>query len=789
MTVSQRKTADLDEPIVWLGEVGAEDVSLVGGKGANLGELARKGLPVPEAFIVTTRVEHLSASVRAAIVEGYRTLGNGPVAVRSSATAEDLPDATFAGQYDTFLDVRGLDSLLEAIRQCQSSLSTERALAYGQRQGITGQARIAVIVQRMVDADHAGVMFTAHPVTGDRNQVVVDACEGLGEALVSGLVTPDHYVLGRRDRLTEWSRGGGQANGASGRGRSIRPVMSRRSLRELARLGRIVARHFGCPQDIEWASAEGTIWLVQARPMTALPAPPLTGRQRRFARTIADYINSRPYPLDMTTWVPHGPLGLQGGLLTEFFGISNAFEQALPEIDGIVERFVPPALRPTPRTLTAPFRVVSRAARHDHTRWTEDPRFREFERGLEEVARQQPASLSWPALVGSPRRIMALARPIVELRKSYLPRVLLAGVGLWLVLRALGRRALFADLIIGAPTLTAEANAELDMLARRVRADASLARAFVELESPEVLHQLRERAELAEFGDALADFLHRHGHRETSSPAYVSAPTWSEEPAAVLGMLAAMASQPEASETTTRAELAMNALRTHTAMRWSPTRRSVERLVAVASAGIAFREDTHYHMTRPMSVLRRALLEIGTRLHHEGVLNEPEEVFHLRLEELEGIPHVPSVPDAEASRLRAAVACRAARREELADVPMIDVAALSDVPDTGDDALLTGAPAASGRATGPVRVVLGTSDFATLRKGDILVCPYTNPAWTPLFHLAAAVVVDSGSVASHAAIIAREYGIPAIMATGRGTATLVDGQIVTVDGGAGRVTG
>jgi rifampicin phosphotransferase len=298
-----------------------DDVDWAGGKGANLGELIQAGYPVPKGFVVTTgaydfavktadpglaaameegpadgaaiREAFLAADfpveIRQEIVEVYRDLP-GAVAVRSSATAEDLPGATFAGQQDTYLNVVGEEALLDAVRRCWSSLWTDRAIAYRRRRGIDPrEVRIAVVVQSMIEAESAGLMFTANPVTGDREQIVVDASAGLGEAVVSGLVTPDHYVLDTSGQLREWSPGrrevvirgtvgGGVAHetGAATQDRLI----SGEVLEELARMGTSVARHFGRPQDIEWAYAAGRLWLLQARPMTAVPPPPLQLNRR-----------------------------------------------------------------------------------------------------------------------------------------------------------------------------------------------------------------------------------------------------------------------------------------------------------------------------------------------------------------------------------------------------------------------------------------------------------------------------------------------------------------------------
>ena len=223
-----------------LRDFGRDDLSSAGGKGANLGELVRAGLPVPEGFVITTAaygaaVQPLDLRI-ADRLAAYADLGAGPVAVRSSATAEDLPGAAFAGQQDTYLNVIGEMELSDAVRRCWASLWTERAISYRARLGIdSAEIRIAVVVQRMINADMAGVMFTADPISGDRDTIMIDASIGLGEAVVSGLVTPDHYVLDDQGRIREFHPGDPD--------RTQR--LPDRVLAELARLGHAVARHLG----------------------------------------------------------------------------------------------------------------------------------------------------------------------------------------------------------------------------------------------------------------------------------------------------------------------------------------------------------------------------------------------------------------------------------------------------------------------------------------------------------------------------------------------------------------
>ncbi len=794
------------------------DLALAGGKGANLGELVRTGYPVPDGFVVTTeaytaviqssdlriaeRLERedgaalradfeavaVPEELRVAIADAYAGLGGGPVAVRSSATAEDLSGATFAGQQDTYLNVVGVPALIDAVRRCWGSLWTDRAISYRRKREIdSGELGIAVVVQRMVDAEFAGVLFTANPVTGDRGQIVINASSGLGEAVVSGLATPDHYVLDRRGRVREWSPGrrevvirgnaGGGVTPHSGNPAHVERLPNE-VLEELSRLGTNVARRFARPQDIEWAYAEGRVWLLQARPMTALPPPPvrLNRIQRRLGSMLVELLPFRPYPIDMTTWLPHGPAGLMATVVASF-GIRSAFEGFLPEVDGIVDRLVPPSPRPTLGMLRAPFRVARLARRYDPSRWTRDPRFGDYLARVRDLASQDLAAMPWTRLIRAPRQALDLVQPITDLRIDYLPRTGLALLRLLVALALLRRTRLMGDVILGAPTRTEDANRALEALAERARENPRLKEAIDELDT--------ER--LTEFSDFHADFeafLAQYGHRETASPILVTPPTLGESPEIALGLIKVLAAKPP--EAVERADRGMKELLDHPLLRGPRSRARIERWVEDARSGVAFREDSHFYFTKPLPILRRSLLEIGRRLREAGVLNEPKDVFHLRLEELENIRDVATLAGPDKQELRAAVRTRSARREELSGVRLIDPTLIFPQHDSGD-ALVSGTPASGGTVTGRVKVIREPAEFGRMASGDVLVCPYTNPSWTPLFQRAAAVVVDSGGPASHAAIVAREYGIPAVMGTVKGTTVLSDGQMVTVDGDSGRV--
>ncbi|HEX2073675.1 MAG TPA: PEP/pyruvate-binding domain-containing protein [Geodermatophilus sp.] len=803
-----------------------DDLALAGGKGANLGELVRAGFPVPDGFVVSTEayaavVAHaglagaltaadsdggavlraafgaaaIPEDLRSAILSAYAELGGGPVAVRSSATAEDLPGAAFAGQQDTYLNVIGPDALLDAVRRCWGSLWTERAIAYRARRDIDpAGVRIGVIVQRMVPAEFAGVLFTADPVSGDRDEVVVDASTGLGEAVVSGLVTPDHYVLdgdglvrerrpGRREVVVRAAAEGGVVHRSEQEHRELPDAV----LAELTRLGRAVAAHFARPQDIEWAYADDRLWLLQARPMTALPPPPLRlSRIQRFTGPqIVEMLPVRPYPMDMSSWLLNGPGRMVTRMLSEIAGLHVDLADVLPESDGIVDRYIPPQPRFTRAVLTAPARNLPRIRRFRPGAWTRDPRFVRFDRTVRELAALDVAKLPWEELRRLPRRALEAVEATTDLRVDYLPRV---GIDL-LRLRALLvllRRADVSGLTAGTRTRTEDANRALGRLAERVRADGSL-RAVFELEPEALARRIEQDPAFSAFRAELAAVLDEYGHRETASPLLMSTPTWCDAPATVLGMVKVLVEEAFPSAGPDRVRAAEQRLLSHPLVRLTRSERAVLRVVEAARAGIAFREDSHFHFTRPLPVLRRAVLEAGRRLAAAGLLRDAHDVLHLRLEEIERISDPAALAPAEVDRLRTAVRVRSARRAELEGVPLITPAVLFPDRTGAGDALVTGTPASGGRASGPVRIIRGPADFGRLRSGDVLVCPYTNPAWTPLFQRAVAVVVDTGGIGSHAAIVAREYGIPAVMGSGTGTSVLLDGQRVTVDGDTGRV--
>src|SRR5215213_4025650 len=693
-TIAQRE----QRLVARINTVRRDDLELAGGKGANLGELIAAGFPVADGFIVSTEayvtvVEEAGltpvidatlaagddgATIRAAfesvtipdrlsapILAAYADLGRGSVAVRSSATAEDLAGAAFAGQQDTYLNVIGDAAVLDAVRRCWGSLWTDRAMCYGRHQQIeSGNLRIAVVIQRMVDADFAGVMFTANPVTGERDQVVIDANPGLGEAVVSGLVTPDHYVLDGRGDVRGRTPGRREVvirTAADGSGHTHSSEVSPGPaslpdtvLTELALLGRTVAGHFGRPQDIEWAYADGRIWLVQTRPMTALPPTPLklSRLQRRAGLQLMDYMSVRPYPLDMSGWVKPGIGRMVERMLSEIAGVGVDIDDVLPERDGVVEQFVPPAPRPSRATPPALARLTGRIRRFHPAGWTDDPRFRRFEQDMRELGALDPQDLSWVDLLRTCRRTLDVADLITDLRVDYLPRTGWDLLRLRAWLTPLGTSHQFGLLTAGARTRTGDANHALEELATQLRADPLVLAASGELDPPTLLTRLDSDAAFAGFRQALRQFLDGYGNRETVSPLVISAPTWIDDPTPVLGMIKILVEEGSQPTTASPSAAAERQLFEHPLLRSPRRKAAVLRVIEAARQAIAFREDTHFHATRAIPILRHMLLEAGRRLVEAGVLPEAQDVFHLHLEELEALTGPDYLSAADSARIR-----------------------------------------------------------------------------------------------------------------------------------------
>ena len=715
-----------------LRDVRMVDVSEVGGKAASLGELMAAGVRVPEGVVMTVGAAEMTSEERRWMLGGGSwDLGAGPFAVRSSGIAEDGAERSHAGMYESVLNV-STEGIGAAADRCLASAHAARAADYAAGEG----AGMAVIIQRMVAPAAAGVALTADPINGDRMSCVITAVAGLGDRLVSGEALGDEWVV--RGRTATARR---QPEGA----------IDADLARTVAAEARRIADQRGAPQDVEWAiDAGGSLWILQARPMTALPPDvswesPAPGGYTRMLR-LGEWIGEPVTPL-FESWLLTAMEERMHALFRELIGqiaprpyhvvVNGWYFYSINFISGRA------MLRSLPGMLVGLVRhprhiagVIPPTVRHAYPvverMWRDDlqPRYRAFVADAERRVETQPAS-------ELPRLIDDLA----ELAGEYFVSIAaLSGAGYKLEMN----------------------------LARFWR--RHLAGAVGDSHLP-----------------LLAGF---ESAAETGRQAIVSMDWWHAPHASEPGPTSPLSHQ-RVVESREAAERAASE-----ALESSPRRlRSFKRLLADAQHIVPIREEQTSELTIAWPVMRRAVVRIGEALAETGALAQGDDVFFLTHDEvLAGLGGAPVPSAAEIARRRAT------RAEQARLVPPRMVGSVSPIIQRLWDsfpgqigarpsgtALVTGVPASAGRATGSVRIVRGPDDFDELQPGEILVAPLTAPAWTPLFSRAAAVVTDIGSAAAHASIIAREYGIPAVVGCGDATARLRTGMRVTVDGATGNV--
>jgi pyruvate,water dikinase len=855
----------------------------VGGKAANLGELIGAGFPVPAGFAVTTvayaeiaagleldgtlddaqlaeqaRATLLAAplpeSIADAIRRAYAALGSdAPVAVRSSATAEDLPWASFAGQQDTYLNVVGASAVLHAVRRCWASLWTDRAVSYRASNGIDHSAvQLAVVVQRMVEARVAGVLFTADPVTSTRTRTVIDASPGLGEAVVSGAVNPDHVVVEEDGNggvtVLEHRVGdkavevrplpGGGTELVARADAGTQPCLTEDQVRDLVALGRRVEAHFGTPQDIEWAiDGHGALWLTQSRPITTLhPLPGATADGLRvfFCFSLAQGLTRPLTPMGLSAFrvmastvarigfdlkVPDpvaGPPAFRvagGRPFIDITGVlrSSIGREALPKLfDGMESRsavvlrslFDDPRLAVLPASrwrvarrllpMLARFRVPVTVARAV----VNPPAAR---RRIDRLGEQLRALPTAPDVTG-PQRLDQVVRVLSEVFPtvpSGVMPVAATGLGLLAVARRFAgeefdEEAVHEVLRSLPHNTTTQMDLELWALATRIRADGDAAAALRGTAPDELALAYHDGGLPPALQAGLAEFLARHGYRAVAE-IDLGIPRWSEDPTHVLGVLAnylrledpALAPDAMFARGALAADAAVSSVVTRV------RRRSRVRAIAVRAAlrrvrelgGL--RETPKDYLVLLLVHARQQIAAVGEELADRGLLDAADDVFFLDLAEarsaLDGADH------------RVIVAARREdyqrelRRRHVPRVLLSDGTEPEATAGSADlDGALAGTVASAGIVTAPARVVLDPVG-AHLEPGEILVAPSTDPGWTPLFLTAGGLVMEMGGPNSHGAVVAREYGIPAVVGAAGATARISTGQLVTIDGAAGLV--
>jgi pyruvate,water dikinase len=858
---------ELNSPIATL--------ELVGGKGASLARLAAAGLPVPPGFSITTVAyqrfvseNHLFDSIRSAaaqaraddsatldcaseqirsLIEGgaiaddiagpirrsYAELGadDPPVAVRSSATAEDLPEMSFAGQQDTYLNVRGGEKVLEAVRRCWASLWTARALAYRAKAGTRPDGvAIAVVVQRLVPADVAGVLFTANPVNGARDEIVITAAWGLGEAIVSGHVTPDTLVVDKQTgairsqdvaaktvmtvRLAE-----GTCDQPVPADKRTAPALEPAQAAELARIGAQIEQLYRLPMDIEWALQNGRPFIVQARPITALPEPratldwrPPNPKGRYMRSSVIELLPDPLSPLFATLAVPAWNGAYRE--LAAALGLERLFpEQYLLTINDYA--YYDASRFGTWQMISALPQVIGRGVgwiRRAQPRWADEARPRYAAVVGAWAARDLGTSPATDLLDGAREIVQMAASHYLTIQSGILPAAFMSEMLFSKFYRRIIKRE--SELpplafLLGFDSAPIRAEKSLYDLAIWARTRAELDEYLIRATSADIVAAtgssatpIADAGTWREFCRRLVEHLDRFGHAVFDLD--FAKGLAADEPAPLLETLKYFLTgkarspherQAAAAATRERATQSIVARLKWLRLRW------FTKLLRWAQRYAPLREDALADVGLGWPLLRRMLHELGRRMAATGSIAGREDVFWLTLAEAEAAARSldanQSTPD-----YRPAVAQRRARweRERTVTPPValpIDGGARfmgidwsNWMPARTDQAAgetIKGQGASPGQVTGVARVIHGPGEFNQMRQGDILVAKITTPAWTPLFALAAGVVTDVGGPLSHSSIVAREYHIPAVLGTGVATERIHSGQRIIVDGDGGVV--
>jgi rifampicin phosphotransferase len=876
--------------VVDLSAIDAGMINAVGGKALNLGILSSGELPVPGGFCVTTEAYglvvqgrlddlmdklagppdpggvtaaaeearrrvlalELPEQLRTAITDQYHALGNNePVAVRSSATAEDLAYASFAGQQDTYLNVVGSAALLDAVRRCWASLWTDRAVSYRNANGIDHTSvALAVVVQRMIDAAAAGVMFTANPITGNRNEIVIDASPGLGEAVVSGAVNPDHFVINSVDRKVVSRRlgdkrvmitsvpGGGTVHQELA-DRSSQACLDDVQVLRLADLGQQVQRHYGAPQDTEWAlDSTGQFWLTQARPITTLyPLPrmhrpglrvlmclslaqgltrPITpmgiAAIRLIGTSVATAIKMPPaQPLA-------GPPAMHAPGQRLFVDITSVLRnrigrRAIIAVFGVMEARASAVLKTLAQwpefsiidsaDHTMPRHIVGALLRNKvpvrAAMGLANPEL--AYRGIAATERRLRRTLTLPANATATQRLDFVEQRVGQLF-LIMPRTIAYAIGGLLMLAA-SRRLLrdvaqpgeLQEVLRGLPhNVTTEMDLKLWELTEEIRHDEASRTVFIDLTVPELLQRYRDRALPAVAQRGLQGFLRRYGHRAIAE-IDLGMPRWSDDPSHLLGVISNYlrldtadhdpVSQFRAGEA--KAESMIISLTTRVAERSRLRARLAGWTLGRVRQLVGLRESPKFLLIVALGVMREQLKEVGRQLAGTGKIDHVDDIFFLDLGDARrGLA---------GEDLRELVVQRRAAYEQELKRRHIPRLLLSDGTEpeavaaeaVSTDGALAGSPASTGTVTARARVVLDPVG-AHLEPGEILVAPSTDPGWTPLFLTAGGLVMEMGGSNSHGAVVAREYGIPAVVGVPEATHKIETGQLITVDGAAGLVT-
>ena len=838
-------------------EIHKSDVAAAGGKGANLGEMTGAGMRVPDGFVISAEAyryymrenglgaenrgsnpetfreairngrlpEDLAEQIRKAYeklseeaeglraAEDIRPAGQEPedgkarerkkgpaarVAVRSSATAEDLEDASFAGQQETYLNVVGTEELLRQIKNCYASLWGERAAAYRQSHGYDqADVALAVVVQLMAESEKAGVLFTADPVSGRADRIRINASYGLGESVVSGRVTADSYTCDRNGTIENFVIGDKKtrivyADGGEGgtleeevpEKLRLSRCLSDAEVKELVRQAVRIEQHYGRPMDIEWGIVGDQVYILQARAITTLKEEAsalspeeeealiksyvskcrISGMLKSNMKFLLEKMPAPFYPLDDHCT---GVINNQKANIFSEIGLELSMQ---PQIDDAGITILPPSGKKLHKEIFRFFGMLRELKDYEHCRTEITARMEKHRAALERISSSDYENMTVCEAAAAFDEICDFVGQLAYDRFKY------AMFPSFFVLGPVMKRLHKAD-----PDLT-----EFDLYAnldyRTALVSKGVAGIAEELKKHEaackdILAGMRYEEAIGKYPElepVFEKFLKEHGYKLDFNIYCLYATSYIEAPDRLLNIVKPLLTGEPEAEDEHRFEKICGLLK---AQCGPAEYEKIRQRVDTFRYFHVIREESQYYWEKAFYYCRCALRRISALLY--GTEDFRKNVAYLFIDEFRSLKNSGTV----SAELQAKIDARKANRPLAKKVwEQCKMVVFGEPGET-----LRGIAGSTGTVTGPARIITSPEEFYKMRKGDILVCRYTDPEWTPLFKLAAGVVADTGSELSHAAIVAREYGIPAVLGVGYGVSCFQDDELICVDGNKGEV--
>ena len=815
--------------VIDFSKISKNDVMTAGGKGANLGEMVSAGINVPSGFVVTadeykeflringleeifekelteagkdeTRLLKAAEKFRALIKKGklsehlidevktaYKNLGeNIRVAVRSSATAEDLPDASFAGQQETYLNVRGTDEVVNKIIDCYASLWGNRAVSYRANQGYNQlSVAIAVVIQTMVESEKAGVLFTVNPINNNADEIQINSSYGLGESVVSGRVTADSYIADKSGKIKHLTIGSKKTQIIYGEkdtkevdvSREMRekPALNEREVKELVNVGKTIEKHYGYPCDIEWAIRGDKIYILQARAITTL--------KENYDELVMSYIKnskiSKMVKKQMAFMLEKMPFAyrvLDYDYMTAINNQkANIFDEAgikinpNPQIDDDGIQTLPKDVKGINRRIFKLFKTIKMLKDYEYCARKCESFMKQYEKEIRELKQLDFEKMGTDEC----REFLVYSLDLLQ-RLSYdrfkyalFPSAL--NKDLEKVLKKADAEHTVFDLYRNLDNKTAVVSGDVEILAKEIKKSDLLKKAIISGENFETICK-----DFPDFKNLADEFLNKNGFKSDYNCYCIEGKTFLEDKDRLINIMKPLILQEDdKKEETNDFSRLLAEIEKVSGRKYIEIKKRIEyfRYFHIVREESQYLWETLFYYVR--KCLKRAnFLLVGNEDYKAGVAN----LFHKELTEALKRGYL-SESDKEKINRRNQKYPLAVKVWEASKVLAFDTA--------GE--VLKGVSGSKGIAVGTARLIKEPKEFYKMNKGDILVCHLTDPEWTPLFGLAGAVVADTGSALSHAAIVAREYGIPAVLGVGFATTKFKDGDRIRVDGDKGEVS-